>query len=285
MKYAVISDIHANLEALSSVFRVIDRVAVDAIVCLGDIVGYHANPNECIALLESSGVLCIAGNHDRAAIGRKDLLRFSARARRAIHWTKTVLSDESKTFLRGLGSSRRVAVEGKSAPKPAFDGFFCVHGALHPEPNDDIHLTTHSRIESSLAELATGRFGARLCFFGHTHLPVVHSHDSSGSHSWGPNARRLTQAGSYYLVNPGSVGEPREPDGRATFLIFDSNSGTVEFLHTPYDVRACMAKVENAGLLHEPSIASRSTDWLYDKLDSGRSAAKRLVRGLRVREN
>jgi predicted phosphodiesterase len=279
MKYAVISDIHANLEALTGVLRQIDRSPVDAIVCLGDIVGYHANPNECIALLEASKALCITGNHDRAALGRKDVLRFSARARRVIHWTKTALTDKSRGFLASLPQSRRVATGVGLDARDAFDAFFCVHGALHPEPNDDIHLTTYRRIESSLAQLAGGRFGARLCFFGHTHHAVVHTGTSSGCRSSGPEPRALDESGAHYLVNPGSVGEPRGPDGRASFLIFDSTAGTIEFHRLTYDVRACMAKVEKAGLLCEPTLASRSADWLFDKLDTGRSVARRLALG------
>ncbi len=281
MRYAVVSDIHANLEALTSVFERIDRCSVDAIVCLGDIVGYHANPNECIAMLDAAGALCIAGNHDRAALGQKDLLRFSARARRAIYWTKGVLSDESLSFLAALPMSRRVPIQFAGVDEPRFEAFFCVHGALHPEPNDDIHLTTHPRIQSSLEQLSTGRFGARLCFFGHTHHAVVHAHSASGRRSWGPIARVLNDPGAHYLVNPGSVGEPRGPDGRAVCLIFDSATGAVEFHRVLYDALACMAKVERAGLLTEPTIASRSADWLFDKLDTGRSAARRLARALR----
>ena len=281
MKYAVISDLHANIEALTSVFERIDRCSVDAIVCLGDIVGYHANPNECIALLETSGALCITGNHDRAALGQKDVLRFSARARKAIYWTRGVLSDRSRSFLGELPSSRRVPIEFDTVHSPCFDAFFCVHGALHPEPNDDIHLTTHPRIEKSLEQLATGRFGARLCFFGHTHHAVVHARDGSGRRTWGPIARALHEPDAYYLVNPGSVGEPRGRDGRAVFLIFDSATGRIDFHRVPYDARACMAKAEAAGLLSEPTIASRSADWLFDKLDTGRTAAQRLARALR----
>jgi predicted phosphodiesterase len=281
MRYAVISDIHANIEALTSVFERIDRCSVDAIVCLGDIVGYHANPNECIALLEASGALCIAGNHDRAALGQKDLLRFSARARRAIYWTKGVLTDRSLSFLGELPLCRRVGVESAGVDRPRFDAFFCVHGALHPEPNDDIHLTTHPRIEASLQQLASGRFGARLCFFGHTHHAVVHSYAASSRCSWGSIARVLNDPSAYYLANPGSVGEPRGTDGRAVFLIFDSVTGAVEFHRVSYDALACMAKAERAGLLAEPTLGSRSADWLFDKLDTGRSAARRIARALR----
>jgi len=274
MKYAVISDLHANLEALTAVLRKIDRLGVNQIVCLGDIVGYHANPNECIALLRRTGAICIAGNHDRAALGLKDTLRFGARARRVIVWTRTVLDDHSREFLSALPISRVVATNGGA--DAAFDAFFCVHGALHPQPNEDIHLSSVPKIELSMDLLAAGSTGTRLCFFGHTHHPVVHVQLGRRRATRGAEPQLLDGRHGHYLVNPGSVGEPRDGDGRAGFLTFDSHSGIVAFHRAAYDVKACLAKVEAAGLLHEPSALSKSTDWLYDKLDSGRGVAKKL---------
>jgi len=281
MKFAVISDLHANLEALTSVFRAIDGLAVDRIVCLGDIVGYHANPNECIVLLETAQAVCIAGNHDRAAIGRKDTARFGTKARSAIAWTKTVLTDRSREFLENLPLSRHVPTDTDGSHAAGLETYFCVHAALHPEPNDDIHLSSDDKIAQSLALLAEGRFGARLCFFGHTHRAIIHAHSGFDWHSITPDAYGLDATQFHYLVNPGSVGQPRDSDGRAAFLTFDTRNAALEFHRTPYDERACMAKVERHGLWQEPTALSRSTDWLFDKLDTGfdtgRSAARRLV--------
>jgi predicted phosphodiesterase len=281
MKFAVISDLHANLEALTSVLRAIDRMPVDRIVCLGDIVGYHANPNECIVLLEAARAICIAGNHDRAAIGRKDTARFGSKARSAIAWTKTVLSDRSREFLSKLPLSRQVSTDDDDASAAGLETFFCVHAALHPEPNDDIHLSSDEKIACSLELLAQGRFGARLCFFGHTHRAIIHAHTGQDWHSMTPDACNLDAERYHYLVNPGSVGQPRDSDGRAAFLIFDSKSGALEFHRTPYDERACMAKVERHGLWQDPTPLTRSADWLFDKLDTGRSAALRVARAFR----
>jgi predicted phosphodiesterase len=275
MKYAVISDLHANLEALTAVYRQIDRLGVDAVVCLGDIVGYHANPNECIALLRSTGATCIAGNHDRAALGLKDTLKFGARARRVIDWTKTVLDDASREFLSGLPITRSVATG--SGPNAEFESFFCVHGALHPQPNEDIHLSSVAKIEQSLDVLATGELGSRVCFFGHTHHAVVHAQLGTWRATRAADPQLLDGRHGYYLVNPGSVGEPRDGDGRAGFLSFDSYSGIVAFHRVGYDVSACLAKVEAAGLMRDPTALSRSTDWIYDKLDTGRGMAKKLA--------
>ncbi len=275
MKYAVISDVHSNLEALTSVLRKIDQLNVDAVVCLGDIVGYHADPNRCIELLRDAGVICIAGNHDRAALGQKDTLKFGARARRVIDWTKTVLDDKSREFLAALPLSRLVST--KAREDAAFDAFFCVHGALHPVPNDDIHLSSAAKVELSLDQLATGQFGSRLCFFGHTHHAIVHAQLGTWRVSRSPDPQLMDGRHGFYLVNPGSVGEPRDGDGRAGFLTFDSHTGIVAFHRVTYNVLACWAKVEAAGLLHEPTRFSRSTDWLYDKLDGGRGVARRLA--------
>jgi diadenosine tetraphosphatase ApaH/serine/threonine PP2A family protein phosphatase len=128
-----------------------------------------------------------------------------------------------------------------------------------------------------LDQLATGRFGTRLCFFGHTHHAIVHAQLGTWRASRGADPQLLDGRHGFYLVNPGSVGEPRDGDGRAGFLTFDSHTGIVAFHRVSYNVIACWAKVEAAGLLREPTKLSRSTDWLYDKLDSGRGVARRLA--------
>jgi len=275
MKYALLSDVHANLEALTSVLRALESSQVDRLVCLGDIVGYHANPNECIALLKAAGAVCIAGNHDRAAAGQKDTLRFGATARRAITWTRSRLTDANRAWLRALPSTRLVVDAGG-----ARQTFFCVHAALHPEPNDDLHLSSDARVAKSFEQLVTGRFGAKLCFFGHTHRTMLHEYTAAGPAGSAPAERKL-QASSYYLINPGSVGQPRDQNPEAAFVTFDTRLDLVEFHRAAYDVRSCLAKAERAGLLRPPGLTSRSADWLYDKLDTGRTVAGRVSRVVR----
>jgi hypothetical protein len=134
MTYAVLSDVHANLEALQAVLAAARNEGVDRILCLGDLVGYHANPNEVLERLRIDGVHCLSGNHDQVAIGRKEPLRFSRPARRAILWTRQALSGENRDWLGGL---------------PCFDRgggpFLMVHAALHPEPNDETYLLKDDR--------------------------------------------------------------------------------------------------------------------------------------------
>jgi predicted phosphodiesterase len=255
VKYAVISDLHANAEALSAVLACIERDGVDEILCLGDIVGYAASPNECVRLLRATGARSIAGNHDRAAAGVKDLVDFGERARRAIAWTRTHLTEDNLEFLRGLPSTLLTE-----------ERLFLVHGALHPAPNDDLHLSTPARVARSLAELATGRFGAKLCFFGHTHRPAVYSYRGGRAHPLqGPT--HVLADDAHYLVNPGSVGESRDGDVRAAYALFDTRERRLELRRIEYDVSSAERRRRAHGLADAPAV-SRSNSWLRRILGS-----------------
>lgn len=240
MRYGLISDVHANLEATRAVLRELERAAVDRVVCLGDIVGYHANPNECLDLLARSDALALAGNHDRAAVGTIEPIEFGPSARRAIHWTRSVLLPEHAARLRQLD------VFGW------LDQSTCmVHGALHPIPNDRYHLSTAARVTASCEKLHSGFVPARVCFFGHTHRAAVHRSDG---HQINQLALRkgpmpLEPDRYYYLINPGSVGQPRDGDPRAAFAIFDAGRGTLELCRVAYDLAACQQKARAAGLM------------------------------------
>jgi predicted phosphodiesterase len=240
MRYGLISDVHANLEATAAVLRELERARLDRVICLGDVVGYHANPNECVELLARADALKIAGNHDRAAIGSIEPTDFGSSARRAIYWTRKVLLAEHAARLQKLD------VFGW------LDRSTCVvHGALHPTPNDRYHLSSGPRVAASCEMLHSGQVPARVCFFGHTHRAVVHRSDG---HQISQLALRkapmqLDPDRYYYLVNPGSVGQPRDGDQRASLVIYDSGRGTLEFRRVSYDVLACQRKARAAGLL------------------------------------
>jgi predicted phosphodiesterase len=240
MKLGLVSDVHANLEALTAVLRELERRKVDRVLCLGDVVGYHANPNECVELLARLDALTIAGNHDRAAVGVIEPSDFGPSARRAIYWTRRVLFAEHARRLRELDVfawlSERVCL---------------VHAALHPTPNDRYHLTTPARVAASFEKLHSGEIPARLCFFGHTHRAAVH-HSNGREISElpvGPEPLHLDLDGGYYLVNPGSVGQPRERNRRAAFAIFDDRVSSLEIHRVAYDAERCMQKAAAAGLL------------------------------------
>lgn len=244
MKYAILSDIHANLEALDAVLADARAEGAARHLCLGDVVGYHADPDPCIARLREAGALCVSGNHDRAVIGALDPSGFGAAARHAVRWTQARLSPEGARFLAGLPQLLLV------------DGLLLVHGALHPRPNDWLHLSTRARIARSLRALRRGGYGEHACFFGHTHHQAIHE-ARPGPWGWGAHLPRTLRGGGLrlrpgpgrYLINPGSVGQPRDGDPRAAYALYDSLSGLVLLRRVPYDAEACRRKAARAGLL------------------------------------
>jgi predicted phosphodiesterase len=261
MKYAIISDLHANLEALTASLEKIDAEGADRIICLGDLVGYYANPNECVRIICTRNIKCIAGNHDRAAIGIEEPVQFVETARRAILWTKEKLTEDSVRFLGGLPLSE--VIDGR---------FLIVHAALHPEPNPHLRLTTMSEIAKSFDALI--RSGMRICFFGHTHQSVVYEQRNCMLSSISRDTVEL-DPNAYYMINPGSVGQSRDRDPRASFLIFDADRQIVRFYRVAYDRASCYRKAEEAGLLHKESLLRRSADWVNYWLEAGKA---RLVR-------
>jgi predicted phosphodiesterase len=243
VRYGLISDIHANLEALDAVLRHLDAARVDEIVCLGDLVGYHASPNECVARVRASCAHVIAGNHDRAVVGTLATTEFNFAARRAVRWTAARISAEHAAYLRALPIAA-----------PLTDDVRLVHGALAPEPNDRFHITTPARIAANL-EILRAAARERLCWFGHTHRAAVYGSDGVARDV---RAGRIALADGYYLINPGSVGQPRDGDWRAACAVYDANARTLEFARVEYDADAFRAKAAGAGLLAPPSFARRT---------------------------
>ncbi|MCW5802135.1 MAG: metallophosphoesterase family protein [Deltaproteobacteria bacterium] len=238
MRYGVISDVHANLAALDAVCRRFDAARVDRIICLGDTVGYHAHPNECVARIRERCDVVVAGNHDRAAAGTLDPFDFPLVARRAIAWTRRVADPAHLAYLARLPIL--AALDAATA---------LVHASLAPEPNDRHYISSPERIAANLDALA--HRPERLCWFGHTHRPMVHT--SRDGRIWsqrGADAVAL-DAGARYLINPGSVGQPRDRDPRAACAIFDD--GRVEFLRVEFDAAATRRAAEAAGLASPPT--------------------------------
>jgi diadenosine tetraphosphatase ApaH/serine/threonine PP2A family protein phosphatase len=269
MRYAIISDVHANPEALSAVLASDSVRAADALICLGDLVGYYTNPNECVDVVRQSASVCIAGNHDLAVIGRLDASDFGRHARTAVEWTRPRLSAENRQYLAALPLTARVG-----------DTFLCVHGALHPEPNPILHLSNTARIEQSFERLRSGAFGPRVCFFGHTHRAVAYMHDGQRVHTLS-GAELELRRGASYLINPGSVGQPRDGDVRAAFAVFDSETWLLEFQRVAFDMRPCLERAREQGLLREPTLAERTRDVLGGGADLGRRLAGRAVHAAR----
>lgn len=243
MKVAIISDIHANLEALQATLKQIRSLQVDRIVCLGDVVGYNTNPAECIALLRGSTALWVAGNHDRAVTGQITTAGFSYTAARAIAWTRQRLGAEDLDFLAGLPLKASLEAD-----------LIAVHGALHPDTGCElVRLDNDERRRLSFNALAANPLGARVCAFGHTHqLGVFELLDGVVRARTGDEVALRDDA--FYLVNPGTVGQPLTADRRATYFVLDTARRMMSAHRVEYDFSIPRAKSRRAGLLARSSF-------------------------------
>jgi diadenosine tetraphosphatase ApaH/serine/threonine PP2A family protein phosphatase len=251
MRALVISDIHANLQALEAVLAA--APAHDVVWNLGDVVGYGANPNEAIDGVRALGGLLVRGNHDRACSGLMGIEDFSENAARAVRWTRKVLSEKRRQWLRELAAGP-VTPEGSAEVS-------CVHGSPLDE---DEYLFSVNDAWASLREAA-----ARITFFGHTHVQggfasngeeFFHLQpDLSGSDE-AEEGELLLRAGARYLLNPGSVGQPRDGDWRAAFALYDSARSLLVWLRVPYQVTETQKRIRAAGL----------PEHLADRLSVGR---------------
>jgi len=238
MRLAIISDIHANLEALRAILEDVSTQSVDRIICLGDIVGYNANPNECVELLQKLDALCVAGNHDRAVTRQLSLEGFPYNAARAIRWTRRHISNKAFEFLEKLPTETHVA-----------NYLVAVHGALHPEIGREVvRLDNPESRYLSFQSLITYPTGARICAFGHTHQLVIYElHDGTVRELEG-NSVPLRDDG-WYLINPGTVGQPRGVDRRATYLVLDMIRQNITARRVDYDTTIPSIRTRRAGLL------------------------------------
>lgn len=239
MIYAVISDVHSNLPALERAVATATARAAEQFLCLGDVVGYGASPNECCALLRSLPGLCIRGNHDAAAVEPGRELWFTPAARQCIMWTRGVLTPESREFLAGL------------PPAAEVPGAELCHGSV---PDPDLYTLTPEQATDSFEALA-----GQLAFFGHTHLAGWFEEKEPGR---APRAE-FTPEGALlrlsedrrYLINPGAVGQPRDGNPQASLALWDTEARTVEIVRFAYDLGEAQAKMRR---VHLPeSMASR----------------------------
>lgn len=264
MRYAIISDIHANLEALSAALRAADEIEAQRIVCLGDLVGYYADANACVELIRDRGIQCVRGNHDSVAAGLREPVEFSEIARRAIWWTREHLTEANRSYLASLPLVQSID-----------EAFVVVHGALHPEPNDEVRIRSEAEAKLSLQMLVSGYDGQRVCFFGHTHQAVAYIMQGVTVSRAAEPSLRTTEAASY-LINPGSVGQSRGEDPRASMVTYDAVTRVVEFHRVSYDWSAARAKAMAKGLIPRPHMLRRSARWLKNCLHGASEAAGRL---------
>ena len=233
MRYAVISDIHSNLEALTAFLKAAENLDIDKTICLGDIVGYNANPNECIELLREREVHCLLGNHDSRVVGFEDPADFNLHASEAVYWTRDAISQENLTFLTNL--PRNFLVNNK---------FLAVHGWVN---DTDRYIMGQRDAERNFALMVEKKATLGLCFFGHTHVPVAYAMKGEELSVVTENPFKL-EKGVRYLVNPGSIGQPRDRDPRASFLVYDAKKKKVTFHRVDYDIHATTEKILAAGL-------------------------------------
>jgi predicted phosphodiesterase len=237
VRLALISDVHANLEALTATFADMSGQSVDRIVCLGDIVGYNTKPAECIALLRDSSATCVAGNHDLAVCKRSAGKTLNTTAVRAVAWTRQRLTADDLAFLHRLPLKSNI--DGK---------MLAVHGALHPEiGSETITLDSAERRMLSAKALMAHPSGARICAFGHTHRACVYEY-RDGEEIFRLERKIRLRDDAFYLINPGSVGEPRFNDHRASYMVLDLERRILTVRHVAYDASASAAAKRKAGL-------------------------------------
>lgn len=230
MRILIISDIHANFSALEAVLT--DASNFDAVWCLGDLVGYGPDPNECITCIRHlPNLKCIIGNHDAAALMRIDADTFNPEARMALYWTQKNLNDASMEFLRGLPE----VIQNKNVT--------LAHGSPR-HPVWEYLLDTHTAGQNFK------HFETPFCFVGHTHLPAIFSVEGErkATQLTIPEAGANLQLTPRAIFNPGSVGQPRDRDPRAAYAIYDEETHMVDYRRVAYDVPAVQGRMAAAGL-------------------------------------
>ena len=230
MRILIISDIHANLTALNAV---LDHAgAIDAAWCLGDLVGYGPDPNECIQRVRDlPDLICILGNHDAAALEQIDSATFNPEARQALHWTQHALTEESLAFLKRLP-------ERVDTPQVTL-----VHGSPR-QPVWEYLLDTFN------ATRCFEHFDTPYCFVGHTHLPIIFQMRSANTLAQlqVPEVESSSLLQPRAILNPGSVGQPRDRDPRAAYAIFDTSDPRWEYRRVTYDIGAVQSRMLALGL-------------------------------------
>jgi predicted phosphodiesterase len=242
MKVAVISDIHANRQAFEATLEAVAASDAAELWCLGDLVGYGADPDACVELAREHAAVCLAGNHDMAVTGEIPLDEFSRGASLAAQWTREVIAPQNLEFLRGL------------RPEGQEDAI----GLFHASPRDPVWEYVLSTL---LAELCFDRQSTRVCLVGHSHVALSFVR-REGEPATGEPRREgtlLDIAEGEWLLNPGSVGQPRDGDSRASWLLLDLDGLSASFMRTDYDISGAAAAIR----------AARLPDSLAERLEYG----------------
>jgi predicted phosphodiesterase len=239
VRVAVISDIHGNRHAFEAVLDDARSAGAEELWCLGDVVGYGADPNACVELAREHLAICLAGNHDLAVTGGLGIEEFSRGAAVSAKWTREVISQENLAYLRAL------------SPSGAEEPF----GLYHASPRDPIWEYV---LSEDLAERCLDVAEQRVCFIGHSHVALAFVRDGAGAETRGA----LREPGAtadlrerQWLLNPGSVGQPRDGDPRAAWVLLDTEAGQAEWRRSRYDIAGARDAIRTAGL--PDSLADR----------------------------
>jgi len=229
MRYGIFSDVHSNLEAFSAILQCYQNEKIDQFIFLGDIVGYGASPNEAIARLKALNSVCLAGNHDWAVADRINGDSFNAYARQALDWTRVIVDNESKHFL----STLRLFYEA--------DSFICAHGSLE-KPETFRYLLSIKDARENFRILKK-----QILFVGHTHQMRVYIR-ASGAIAYDTDMVIRLNSDTQYIVNVGSVGQPRDRDRRSCICIYDDREKIIELKRVAYNIEAAADRITQAGL-------------------------------------
>lgn len=221
MRIAIISDIHSNLEALEKTLEIIKDQGVQDIICLGDIIGYGANPNECLSLVKLNCSYVLLGNHDEAVFQLSNTYQFNKNAQSAIIWTSRQLNTDSIEYIKTLPVSL------------IYQDAFFTHASPY-KPREWHYILTP---EDALANQSF--FSQDICFIGHSHVPAIYCDGKQVSQ---------IEKGKKYIINVGSVGQPRDYDNRLCFGLYDTDNFSFQHVRAEYDVKTAMEKIFKAGL-------------------------------------
>lgn len=240
MRYGIIADIHGNLEGLQVVLADIQAQRCTHVVCLGDVVGYGANPKECLDIIRGMNIPVVKGNHDEYIGSSEDPEGFNDAAAEAVSWSRNQLTEDDRKWLRELKYFRLVA------------NFSIIHATL------DAPQRWGYVFEKLEAAASFTYQNTQVCFFGHTHVPVAFIRDTGVR--GGTYSKFRVESGKKYFVNVGSVGQPRDGDPRAAYVIYDLPQQTIELRRLEYDIPTAQRKIRAAGL----------PERLADRLATGR---------------
>jgi len=235
MRYAIICDIHGNLEAFEAAAEAISREKVDRYLCLGDVVGYGADPSRCIALLKSlNPEAVVAGNHEWGVLGLLELEYFNDLAKDAIVWTRGTLYEDGFEYIRSFGLIHETG------------NFALVHGSLN-SPEEFNYILNERDARGNMALMKT-----QVTFIGHTHRAGIFYSNGAVVYTRGPKIK--IEPSKRYIVNAGSIGQPRDLDPRASYAVYDETAGDIEIKRVWYDVKAAQEKIIKAGLPKELAL-------------------------------